>query len=301
MRASAERPSARLDSRGLIAILKSRVPWWSKIATKLVLSRLPVGYARWRRLQLFVHGGMLDERYVTEVFADHITPVRDRLPDGFTMAELGPGDSVSSALLAKAWGARRSWLVDVGPFATREVEHYRAVYERYADRLGPLPDTFDAMLADAHATYLTAGLAGLRDVPSASVDFLFSEAVLEHVRLHEFDETVRQTFRVLRPGGVASHTIDLQDHLAGSLHSLRFRPEVWESSWFASSGFYTNRRRAGAIRASCAAAGFEELACDVARWPAIPLSRSVLHEEFRDLSDEELRVRRLRLVLLRPS
>ncbi len=34
--------------------------------------------------------------------------------------------------------------------------------------------------------YLTEGLKSLREVPDASVDFLFSNTVLEHIRLKEF-------------------------------------------------------------------------------------------------------------------
>lgn len=38
--------------------VKGRLPWWSRIAAKIVLSRLPAGYGLWRRIGLFRHGEM---------------------------------------------------------------------------------------------------------------------------------------------------------------------------------------------------------------------------------------------------
>jgi ubiquinone/menaquinone biosynthesis C-methylase UbiE len=99
------------------------------------------------------------------------------------------------------------------------------------------------MLEDCHAEYLTNGLESIRSIPSAMVDFVFSQAVLEHVRRDEFAPMLAETFRVLREDGYSSHEIDIKDHLGQSLHSLRFPESIWESSWFASSGFYTNRLR----------------------------------------------------------
>jgi hypothetical protein len=47
--------------------------------------------------------------------------------------------------------------------------------------------------------------------------------------------------RVLSDTGVASHSVDLKDHLEGGLNNLRFSEKLWESDFFVNSGFYTNR------------------------------------------------------------
>lgn len=280
-----------------LGVVKRHVPWWVKIGAKVTLSRLPFDYARWRALNLFVHGGMHDATYAQQVFDEHVGPVRDLLPESFSMLELGPGDSVASALLASASGAGRSWLVDAGDFATKDVGAYAPLLENAE----AVPATFEALLAQVNARYLTNGLASLRGLDDDLVDFIFSEAVLEHVRRSEFEETVRQTFRLLKPGGYASHLIDLQDHLDDSLHSLRFRRATWESDWFARSGFYTNRLRARTLESIFAAAGFEQVARDVVVWPALPVARRALDAEFADLDDNDLRTKRLRLLLRKPA
>ncbi|MCE3250028.1 MAG: hypothetical protein K0R41_3853, partial [Geminicoccaceae bacterium] len=62
--------------------------------------------------------------------------------------------------------------------------------------------------------------------PSGSIDFVFSNAVLEHVV--DVTKVSAETARVTRPGGLASHTIDLRDHrnferpLEHIIHGERF-------------------------------------------------------------------------------
>jgi len=38
--------------------------------------------------------------------------------------------------------------------------------------------------------------------------------------------------RTLKNDGLASHRVDLKDHLRGSLNNLRLRREIWESNLF---------------------------------------------------------------------
>jgi Methyltransferase domain len=88
---------------------------------------------------------------------------------------------------------------------------------------------------------LTEGLKSLREVPDASVDFLFSNTVLEHIRLKEFLPLVLEVKRVFKPEGIASHQIDFRDHLQYALNNPRFSERIWESDFMAKSRFYTNR------------------------------------------------------------
>ncbi|MFL6646450.1 MAG: hypothetical protein ACJ8KO_00635, partial [Sulfurifustaceae bacterium] len=46
--------------------------------------------------------------------------------DGFVAPGLGPGDSVVSALIAAAHGARRTYLIDSGSYATTSMSLYHA-------------------------------------------------------------------------------------------------------------------------------------------------------------------------------
>ncbi len=128
-------------------------------------------------------------------------------------------------------------------------------------------------------------------MPTSSVDLVFSQAVLEHVRLADFDETQRQIRRVLRPDGLASHQIDLKDHLGGALNHLRFSESLWERDWMASSGFYTNRLRCSDVLASMRDAGLTPEVTAVERWPGLPTPRARLAPRFRAMPDEELTIR----------
>jgi len=286
-----------------VSALRQRIPWWGKILTKIVLSRLPVPYGLWRRLSLFRHGQMEHPAYALTVFRSHFEKVGlARRSGAFVALELGPGDSVASAVIARAYGAEKTYLVDVGSFALLEVEPYRDLV-RVLEREG-LPvegvkteASASELLASCNGVYLTGGVESLRTIQCSSVDFSWSHAVLEHVRRAEFLETMRELHRVLHPDGVASHRIDLRDHLAESLNNLRFSQRTWESALFATAGFYTNRLRCGEIVELCRTAGFEPEVRGVERWPEPPLTRGKLASEFRHLPDEELCIWAFDLIL----
>ncbi|MGH7628495.1 MAG: hypothetical protein ACREOF_03750 [Gemmatimonadales bacterium] len=281
---------------------RERVPWWAKLGAKVVLSRLPFSYRRWRSIGIFRHGRMLDPTYAHAVFERHFRHVRGSVRPGFATLELGPGDSLATAFLAAAEGAGTVWLVDTGPFAEMALDPYRPLL---ASLGSPAPangvGSLGSLLAAANARYLTTGLAALRALPSDAAELIFSQAVLEHVSRDEFEPTIRELFRIQAPGGVSSHRIDLRDHLQDGLNSLRFSRERWESRLFARSGFYTNRLRASEVAEIFSCAGFRirELVAD--RWPAPPLPRARLHPEFARFDDEELRVHGIDLVAEKPA
>ena len=93
--------------------LSARIPWWAKLGTKVALSQLPVDYQRWRGLPVFRHGAMEDSDYALRVFRTHVERTIGFV-EGRTVLELGPGDSVATAVCAAAYGAARIYLVDAG-------------------------------------------------------------------------------------------------------------------------------------------------------------------------------------------
>lgn len=286
--------------------LKQRIPWWGKIGAKLVLSRLPARYALWQRLSLFRHGSMDEAGYALAVFDGHVarSGLSGRVA-GKTILELGPGDSVATAIIARAYGAR-AILVDVGPFAKPQPGSYRALVETLRDRGLDPPETrdletLDDVLAACDGRYLTNGLESLRKLASGSVDLVYSQAVLEHVRKREFLDVQREFHRVLKDDGVCSHQVDLTDHLGGGLNNLRFGERLWESEFFASSGFYTNRINFEAMTAAFRAADFEVEIPGVQRWQALPIPRHRLAPEFRDVANDVLCVSSFNAVLRRAA
>ena len=276
--------------------VKSLVPWWGKIAAKVVLSRLRVNYGRWRQWGLFVHGQMDRPAYAHGVVMSHLARVGWTSLDGKVVLELGPGDSLATAVIARALGASRTYLVDAGPFATFDPAAYTAL-QQYLETQGLRPpdvgrcSSRDEMLALCGAEYFTDGLEGLRRVPAQSVDRVFSQAVLEHVRRAEFDDTQREVARVLKTDGIASHQVDLKDHLGGALNSLRISESTWEADWMVASGFYTNRLRFSEVLDSMRRAGLAPETTDVQRFAALPTPRPRLAPHFRAMTDDELLVK----------
>lgn len=279
--------------------------WALKVAAKIALSRLPVPYSVWRAVGLFRHGRMDRVDYALKIFRLHTSRAYpDGLPAGTTLLELGPGDSVASAIVAAACGAGHVWLVDAGDFANKDIALYRTLaLDLVARGLNP-PDlsmarSFEQVLEACNARYLTTGLRAFASIPDASVDFAWSHSVLEHVRKAELPLTLTELRRVMRPGGYASHNVDYQDHLAGALNNLRFPGRLWESALFANAGFYTNRVPALVMHAMFRQAGFETVTEDFGRWPALPTPRRAMAPEFAVFQDHELMQRTSRALLRR--
>jgi SAM-dependent methyltransferase len=200
------------------------------MSAKLVLSKVPIPYSAWSRLNLFRHGKMDSAEYAISCFDTHWQAWRGTTPPA-TVLEIGPGDSIASAFIARARGVSKTYLVDAGYFAHQRLEDYRALIahfdpgEKSAELLAA--PTIDELLRFAHCSYLTEGVKSLASIPDASVDLLFSHATLEHVPAGDLAELMHQTRRILKPGGVVSHQIDLRDHLGGGLNNLRFSHNYW--------------------------------------------------------------------------
>ena len=287
--------------------MKRFIPWWAKIIIKITLSRIPLNYGFFAKLGVFRHGQMDNAEYALHVFRRHFDRAQfPRKEGGFVALELGPGDSLVSAIIANAYNASRCYMVDAGNYAVDDVASYRHLIENLRSE-GIAVDKADRcvsteeLLEQIGGVYLTDGLQSLRSIPSNSVDFIWSQAVLEHLRLSEFDEILHELLRILRSDGIASHRIDLKDHLGDALHNLRFSTKVWESDWMAQSGFYTNRIRYPDMLARFEDAGFDMDVTQVDRWDHLPVPREKISPEFFGFSDGELCVSGFDVLLCKKS
>ncbi|MGZ8941568.1 MAG: class I SAM-dependent methyltransferase [Methylobacter sp.] len=290
--------------------IKQAIPWRIKIGVKILLSRLPIHYEIWKRIGLFEHGDMNQPSRAFETFVLHATSANllvkgssdnkllhlKKPPNGeFSVLELGPGDSLFTALIAKTLGATRSWLVDAGPYAINDHKAYVKMAD-YLREMGYMPSndlsatTLEEILSVCNAEYLTEGTHSLSLIPDHSVDYCFSNAVLEHVPKDEFKKLIHEMQRILKPDGVCLHRVDLKDHLGGGLNNLRFSESTWESEFFRKSGFYTNRVRFTEMVTLFQQADFECQLPLVIRWNRLPISRSALAEIYRELPDDDLLV-----------
>jgi SAM-dependent methyltransferase len=139
-----------------------------------------------------------------------------------------------------------------------------------------------------NAHYEVEGIHSLRNIADGTVDFIWSQAVLEHVFQDQFSEILYELRRILRPDGVCSHRIDLRDHLGGAINNLRFSSPLWESEFMRHSGFYTNRIRYNTMLTLFKMASFNVEVLQINRWHQLPVPRTKLSQEFRTLPDDDL-------------
>jgi SAM-dependent methyltransferase len=292
-----ENPARPTISRGLENMTnRARLPWQLKIAAKVVLSRVPLSPKLLSRTGLFQVGGMRRPEYAVGVFRRHFeNAVFARKDVPFVTLELGPGFSVFSAVIARAFGASATYAVDASPLATTEVQLYRDLANYLRDTgLNPpsLDDcnSLDDVLKKCGAVYLSNGVESLKSIPTASVDFIWSHSVLQHVRRKDFAMLLAELRRIQRPDGVGSHTISIADILGGNLNDLRFSEKTWESSLMANSGFYTNRIRYNEYLKFFTEAAFVPQVYRTAQWDTLPTPRHKMSPEFAQLPDSELQI-----------
>lgn len=273
--------------------LKPLFPWWLKLSVKLALSFIPHKNILFRPLGLYKHGDMIDCRYVLDVLRYHLEQSGFYL-DKRTILEFGPGDSVSTGIVAWVMGAERTILVDNGRYATDDVRVYKKLMHKLSDlgfeRAKELLEcsSFDQLLEASNIVYLTESLKSLRQIESDYVDFCFSQAVMEHVFLDQVEDTILELYRVQKKGSYGSHVIDFQDHLGGSLNSLRFSSLAWESPLFKKAGFYTNRIRCNKFLNSFKKEGFKIVKVKRDKWITLPLKARCFSKEFRYLMEDDL-------------
>ncbi len=291
-------PKIAAAGRGSAVRWIRSLPWWAKLYGKLALAWIPQKQALFRRIGvgLYEWGAMRDPDKALRWYLDHVEEMavpQLAVSTDLTILELGPGDTVATALIAACRGQQGTILVDSGRQADFSRSHYDPLIETLSrlhpgrpilERMRAAP-TVEDLLEICNSRYLTNGLGSLKTLASSSVDIVFSAAVLEHINLMEVAPMLAELFRVMRPGGVMAHTIDFRDHLAESLNSLRFSERVWESGPFRNSGFYTNRLRADAFFEAMESAGFQSISRGDDAWDAIPIAAGKLHPSFRDRHD----------------
>jgi len=274
--------------------LKTGMPWFVKIPAKIVLSRMPVRSLRWQRLNLFKAGVMDDPAAAFRLFSTHLEGAGMSALTGKTVLELGPGNSALTALFARSLGAVRTWLVDAENLASQDLALFSRAEEILAELGLPVPGvgtahSVSAALRQLEAEYLTSGLTSLQCLPDNHIDFMFSNAVLEHIRLAEFIPLAREMRRILKPTGIASHQIDFRDHLQEGLNNLRFSERIWENDFMARSGFYTNRLTWPAMKDIFEEAGLSVEIRTLQLWPeGLPTPQKRMADPFKNMPVEHL-------------
>lgn len=151
-------------------------------------------------------------------------------------------------------------------------------------------------------------------------DLVHSGGTLEHFRRERLDPFIGECFRVLKPGGVASHVFDHRDHLYHAdkaywfLNHLRFSDRQYEFL-FGHPLIYHSRLLPAEMVSMFEAAGFETLTVRrrvlpdqrVAESPEdfhdaiLGLPREKLSRRFTGMTDEDLRTAAAHYVFRKPT
>ncbi len=278
------------------------LPWWGKIVAKMVLSRLPVPHSVWAKLNIFRHS------YSSRDPAEQVRAARERVKVFVantgrvprTILELGPGEITTCGVVYRAMGVERTIFADTGDFGALNPAAYNEIAE--AAREQGLHRRICRMrvteVTSSRVEYHTKGLAGLRSLPSRSVDFITSTVVIEHIRRQELETTFVELQRITGADGLGWHTIDFHDHLGGKLANLRFSPALWESRTMSSSGFYTNRVSASNIIEFLQRSNVQVEVVSRSIWPEPPIGREQIARGLSESwTDEDLRVCSMSLIV----
>jgi hypothetical protein len=283
-------------------MLKNLFPWWLKMIIKIIIYRLPINYHQWSSINLFRHGNPDNQFLYLEKFTKHFNlSFPNKKPKHFVCLELGPGDSIATGIVANAFGAKKTYLLDVGDFVIKDIGYYKKFSEELTKNKIRTPDiseinSFEELLTKFNIIYLESGIESFQEISSSSVDMIFSHSVIEHIRLAELPTIVSELYRVASKKAIMSHNIDLMDHLDYSLNNLRFSKRLWESNFFAKSGFYTNRLRYSQIIKIFRKQGFNLTLQESGRWQSYPISLQKIHNEFNHLEKDDLLIRTMHIV-----
>ena len=121
-------------------------------------------------------------------------------------------------------------LRQIGAVTSTQTHKTRVSFESLPDLRGkPL----DAMLGELGIVYQAPADATNSGLPDASFDVVTSSLVLEHVPGPVIGAIFREMFRIVRPGGVVSSSIDMSDHYSHAdsavapWNFLRYGPAKW--------------------------------------------------------------------------
>jgi SAM-dependent methyltransferase len=254
--------------------------------------------------------------YDISLFSRYARPARQhlgRIPA--TTLQIGPGGSLGCEVLFTLAGVREAYTIDPFPLMTFDLDNFLATLQPIAmlqsflgaglGSTGPnlsIPPSStiakgDYRVGESIIRHIYPRSFEETGFPDASVEFLYSHATMEHVR--DPLQCIRETRRVLRPGGLTAHCIDLRDHrnFDRPLGFLRESRETWQAMMneyckVDGSG-YLNRWRAHEFRAAFEAEGFEILevvpeikATEEMMAPDLPH----LDATYRNLPREELEI-----------
>jgi SAM-dependent methyltransferase len=238
---------------------------------------------------------------------------------GKNVLEIGTGRAVGVPMAMWLCGANRIVTVDLNRYLSpalvwastrylsqntqkmREIFAGLADNEMFEDRLRQIQNfsgDLRSFLRLINTDYMAPADARQLPLDSSTFDLHFSYAVFEHVPPADIRAILKEAKRVLSPGGLVLHSIDLSDHFAYSdesitkINFLQFDDREW-NRWAGNQYMYHNRLRAADVFRL-----FEECGVRVTRKAQTLDERSLcelkrgfpLDSQFADIAPEDLAI-----------
>lgn len=181
-------------------------------------------------------------------------------------------------------------LATIAPFAAADAGELRRAYERLL-AVRDLEALWEACNIEYRAPQ---DAARLEFVAPGSFDMVYSNSVVEHVRPEVLPGLMRESWRVLNPGGLMVHAVACNDHYAHFDRSISFLnyPQYSEKQWrlWNSRLNYQNRLRAADFIRYAVQAGFTIVheARSVRPGSREALAKLRIAPEFRHYDPEDL-------------
>ena len=246
------------------------------------------------------------ERYAYAPFDLVAEALGGRSLEGLVVGEIGPGDHIPAGMLFVASGVRRYLAFDrfAGAVGDERAHHvYGALFDDLLEKRpelaahlaqrGIVPDEFPTICPDA-VQYVTGAFERVDTAEVGRLDVIFSHNVLEHVL--DIEQIALNSWKLLRPGGVAVHRVDFGPHNPWRQWE---NPFEWltlaESTWrmMGSQRGIPNRKRFHQVFGSHESAGFDVDARITERFgrAIVDRERPRLAQPFRDMEPDSLDVK----------
>ncbi|BCA54216.1 hypothetical protein W02_13560 [Nitrospira sp. KM1] len=209
--------------------------------------------------QSSIYGGSVGVIRTSNTLQWWLTERKESLKDKI-IVEIGPGRSAALGLLLLMAGARTYIGLDAFPSQEWWNENLLRSVWRMAREFYPWMDTTRGLSIinatdserNAREFPLQFAVAGVNSYPlqTGSVDQIFSFSVLEHVEKPA--EAIAEMHRILSPGGLMLHSVDLASHEPfkdtdgpyNPFAFLAYSDEEWRKRWTPSTmKYYQNRWR----------------------------------------------------------
>jgi SAM-dependent methyltransferase len=191
-------------------------------------------------------GSVSDDRFKeAERYRDTYTTFGNKPINDAICFEFGAGYDLFMTMCLASFGFQKIYSVDRVNWALPMALNFSA--EHTKKRTGyppflPPPPPFDTknykriLLEYYHIDFHAPADARNTGLPDASVDYVFSNAVLEHIPENIIKEILKECMRLLVPDGILAFTIDYRDHCRDKnkispYYFFRFSNQDWKTMY----------------------------------------------------------------------